>query len=107
MPILKNEEFALNSLRTILVEKYNMVDMRLYGSKAKGTDFPGSDIDVMIVLENYSPVIESEIDDIIYDINLKHNCLITALFFSRSELEAGPLTQSPIYKRILSEGIRL
>ena len=105
MPILKDEELALNELRSILVEKYNIIDMRLYGSKAKGTDFPGSDIDVMIVLENASPVIESEIDDIIYD--LKYNCLITALFFSRSELEAGPLTESPIYKRILVEGIRL
>ncbi len=61
----------------------------------------------MIVLEDYSPVVESEIDDLIFDINLKYNCFITALLFSRNELEVGPLTESPIYKKILQEGISL
>ena len=107
MPISPNEKKALNALRSALLEKYRFLDLRLFGSKAKGTDLPDSDLDVMIVLENYSPVVESEIDDIIFEINLKYNCFITALFFSRKELELGPLIESPIYKKILQEGIRL
>lgn len=107
MPLLKNEEIAINSLKKILDKKYNVIDMRLYGSKAKGTDLEGSDIDVMIVLEDSSPTIESEIDDLIYDINLENNCLISALYFNRNELEVGPLNESPIYKKILAEGISL
>ena len=35
----------------------------------------------------------------IFEINLKYDCFITALFFSRKELDAGPLTESPIYKK--------
>ena len=65
----------------------------------------GSDLDVMIVLENCEPAIESEIDDLIFEINLKHDCFITALFFSRAELDRGSLSESPIYKKILQEGI--
>jgi len=105
MSVTQNEKKALNELQSKLANKYSLVDFKLYGSKASGTDVPGSDLDVMIVLENCSPAIESEIDDLVFDINLKHDCFITALFFSRVELVTGSLSESPIYKKILQEGI--
>lgn len=107
MPLLPNEKEALAALRAKLSHDYRLLDFRVYGSKAKGTDVKDSDLDVMIVVEDYSPVIESQIDDLIFEINLKYNCFITALFFSRNELELGPLSESPIYKKILQEGISL
>jgi predicted nucleotidyltransferase len=107
MPISPNEKKALNALRTALLENYSLLDLRLFGSKAKRTDSRDSDLDIMIVLEDSSPSIESEIDDLIFEINLKYNCFITAIFFSRKELESGPLDESPIYKKILQEGIAL
>ena len=105
MGITQNEKKALNELQTKLAEKYSLVNFKLYGSKAIGTDVSGSDLDVMIVLEDLSPAIESEIDDLVFDINLKHDCFISALFFSRVELDTGSLSESPIYKKILQEGI--
>ena len=105
MGITQNEKKALNELQTKLAGKYGLVDFKLYGSKAIGTDVSGSDLDVMIVLEDLSPAIESEIDDLVFDINLKHDCFIAALFFSRVELDTGSLSESPIYKKILQEGI--
>jgi predicted nucleotidyltransferase len=107
MSISQSEKKALNELQTRLAKKYNLVDFKLYGSKAIGTDAPGSDLDVMIVLEKCFPAIESEIDDLVFDINLKYDCFITALFFSRAELDTGSLSESPIYKKILQEGIRV
>ena len=107
MPLLPNEKKALNALKNILEEKYNILDLRIYGSKAKGTDVQGSDIDIMIVLEDHSSAIASEIDDLIFDINLKYDCLISALYFGRNELESGPLAESPIYKKIMQEGVPL
>jgi predicted nucleotidyltransferase len=105
MSISKNEKKALNELQSKLANKYSLVDFKLYGSKASGTDVPGSDLDVMIELEDLSPAIESEIDDLIFDINLQYDCFITALFFSRPEIDTGSLSESPVYKKILQEGI--
>jgi len=107
MPISRNEKKALTALRSTLQDKYRLVDTKVFGSKARGTDSPESDLDVMIVLEDLSPDIESEIDDLIFEVNLEYSCLITALFFSREELDRGPLTESPVYKKILHEGIPL
>lgn len=107
MPILPNEKKALEVLKKTLAENYKILDFRIYGSKAKGTDVPDSDLDVMIALEDHSSAIESHIDDLIFDINLRYDCFITAIYFSRRELEVGPLSESPIYKKIQKEGISL
>jgi predicted nucleotidyltransferase len=107
MPILPNEKKALSALRSHLQKKYALRDARVYGSKARGTDTPDSDLDVMLVIDNLTPLVESEIDDLIFEINLEYDCLITALFFDHEELESGPLSASPIYKKILREGVHL
>jgi len=107
MPLSSNENKALRAFKKILSEKYSILDFRIYGSKAKGSDVQDSDIDIMIVLEDHSPAIESEIDDLIFDVNLKYDCFISALYFGRNELEFGPLAESPIYKKIMREGVSL
>lgn len=107
MGLLPDEEKALKELKTALAENHQLLDFRVFGSKATGTDLQDSDLDVMIVLEDHSPKIESRIDDLIFDINLKYDCFITAIFFTRKELEVGPMSQSPIYKKIMTEGISL
>jgi len=98
---------AIKELHSKLSENYTVRDFIIFGSKATGTDMDESDIDVMILLEDTSPAIESEIDDMIFDINLEYDCLISALFFSREELEEGPFDQSPVYKKAMAEGIRV
>lgn len=107
MPILPNEKSAIEFLRKALHKKYKLLDFKLYGSKARGTDHQYSDLDIMIVLEENTPEIESEIDDLIFEINLKYNCLITALYYSKNEIESGPFAESPVYKKILEEGIAI
>jgi len=105
MPILPNEKKALNALKIRLNKTYELLDLKIYGSKAKNLDTPQSDLDIMVVLKNLTPLIESEIDDLIFEINIENDCLITALFFDQEELEVGPLSESPIYKKISREGI--
>jgi predicted nucleotidyltransferase len=107
MPILPNEKKALNALNIELNKRYELLDLKIFGSKAKGLDTPESDLDVMVVLKNLTPKIESEIDDLIFEINIENDCLITAIFFGQEELEVGPLAESPIYKKISKEGIAL
>jgi len=107
MGLLPDEEKALKELKIALAENHQLLDFRVFGSKVTGTDVKDSDLDVMIVLEEHSPTIESRIDDLIFDINLQYDCFIKAIFFTRKELEVGPLSESPIYKKIMIEGISL
>jgi len=107
MSISGNEKEALKVLQTELSKDFRLKDFRLFGSKARGEDTSGSDLDVMIVLEESSPAVEEKIDDLIFDLNLKFDCLITPLYFSTAEIETGPFSESPVYKRALAEGISI
>ena len=107
MKLTENEEKALKELREELFAKYPIIDIRLYGSKARGEGREDSDLDVMIEIPNYDRGMVAEIDDIIYRINLEHDVFISALVFGKDELEEGPMSEAPIYKVIRKEGVPL
>ena len=107
MALSESEKKAIKQLRSKLSRNYSVADFIVFGSKATDTDVVDSDIDVMILLDDTSPTIEAQIDDLIFDINLEYDCLISAVLFSREELEDGPFDQSPVYKKAMAEGIRV
>jgi predicted nucleotidyltransferase len=107
MNLAENEERALKELREELFAKYRIIDIRLYGSKARGEGREDSDLDIMIEIPEYDWAVVAEIDDIIYRINLEHDVFISALVFGKDELEEGPMSEAPIYKVIQREGVPL
>ncbi|GFP21443.1 hypothetical protein HKBW3S06_00670 [Candidatus Hakubella thermalkaliphila] len=104
LTLKKNEERALRVLKEELSRRFNVIDLRVFGSKVRGEDTPQSDIDVMIELDEYNPDIKSQIYDIVFEINLENDTFISTTIFSKKEIEDGPLSESPIYKAILREG---
>jgi predicted nucleotidyltransferase len=107
MKLAENEERALRELRKELFAKYPIIEIRLYGSKARGEGRQDSDLDVMIEIPDYDRAMVAEIDDIIYRINLEHDVFISALVFGKDELEEGPMSEAPLYKVIQREGVPL
>jgi len=101
----ENEKKAVQSLKSKLMERFEVRDIRLFGSKVKGQAGPDSDLDVMIELAERTPEIESEIDDIKFEVNLKNDSFITIIVFGQNELQQGPMKESPVYKIIRKEGI--
>jgi predicted nucleotidyltransferase len=101
----ENEKIAIRSLKEELVKRFKLVDLWLFGSKARGEDTRESDIDIMIELAETNPETESQIYDIVYDINLKNDTFISLIIFSKYEIDEGPMSESPIYKIIQKEGV--
>ena len=107
LSLKKNEEVAVRMLKEALSERFNLIEFRLFGSRVRGESTSESDIDVMIQIAEFNPEIESQIDDIIFEINLKNDSFISAIIFSKKEIEEGPLAESPIYKIIEKEGVSI
>jgi uncharacterized protein len=105
--LLTREREALEQLKKTVSDRYHLCDFRIFGSKARGNAAPDSDIDVMLELDEYTPAIESAIDDIVFKINLAYDCFISTVIFGKKELEDGPMTESPLYRIIEREGIRV
>ena len=105
MLLKDNERKALTDLKKILSAKFELLDFRLFGSKARGAGDPDSDLDIMIELPEINPQIEAQIDNIIFKINLENDALISAVFFGEKELTEGPMSESPLFKVIQKEGV--
>ncbi len=103
----ENEKRALKDLKERLSRDVDLHGLYLFGSKARGDDTPDSDIDVMIEIEDYTPEVESKIDDIVFQINLQYDVFISATIFGKKELQEGPMSQSPLYKHIERDGVGL
>ncbi len=102
-----NEKGAIAELKQQLLKRFKIYDFCIFGSKARGDASPESDIDIMIEVEDYNHEIETEIDDLVYEINLAYDCLISMTIFGKKELEEGPLGESPLYKAIGLEGVKV
>lgn len=98
---------ALDDLKHSLNHAFQLLDLRLYGSKAKGTAATDSDIDVMIELEELTLIFYDRVFDMVFDVNLRHGVFISAVLFGRKELEDGPMSVSPLFKAIERDGVRL
>ncbi len=86
------------------IYKDNLVKVILYGSYARGDYDSDSDIDLLVVLKEMETP-GREIDrmiDIITEINLKYNVLLSVFPVSGSEYN---MTNSPLLLNVRREGI--
>jgi uncharacterized protein len=85
----------------------NLVEVKLFGSKATGKDQPESDIDVLVAVETGGVEVEDEILDIAFDTNLKHEVYISPRVIDRATLADPVWRITPFLKAIAKEGIPL
>lgn len=82
----------------------NVVEMRLFGSKATGQDVPGSDIDILVVVAEPGPESEKKILAIAFDINLAHDVFISPSVIDRAVLE-DPVWRMTAFLRAATAGL--
>lgn len=94
----------VKELKTKISDKYKLHEVRIFGSSARGDRRAGSDIDVFVRLPQVNRQIEENLFDIAYELELKYDCLIDLIVFSDEALK-GQYAETPIYQKVLSEGM--
>jgi predicted nucleotidyltransferase len=76
----------------------------LFGSHARGDAREGADIDVAVVLRGPVDRWEEQerANELLSDLSLREDCLLSALFVSEEEMMAAPYA---IHRSILREGV--
>jgi len=94
-------------LKRRLVEAVELIDFRVYGSRARGDGEEFSDLDVFIEVASLDKKTKDLISDIAWEVGLENLLVISPLVFTLDEVERSSLRVSPILVNINEEGIRV
>jgi len=88
--------------RQAVENKYNILEMKLFGSFARGDYSKTSDIDLMVRLAKVDRNIEEDLFNIAYDLELEYDCVIDVIV-----LPQNFNNNIMIYQNIQKEGIAI
>ncbi|TAN43533.1 MAG: nucleotidyltransferase domain-containing protein [Nitrospirae bacterium] len=92
-------------LKARLAGIMELVDFRVFGSRARGDADEYSDLDVFIEVPSLDKDIKEKISEIVWEVGFENFMVISPLIFTKDEIENSPLRVSPIVKNIVAEGI--
>ncbi len=76
-----------------------------FGSRARGTAAAEADLDLCVVIDQWSETARIEISRIAWEVGWEQGVVISTVVFSAEEFERGPCSESPLVCVIRNEGI--
>ena len=100
------DRFAAHA-RQVLGPK--LLELRLFGSEARGEAGPDSDLDVLVVVQPDTErvTLEDRIIDIAFDVNLEFGLYISPRVVTRGILNDPVWRETPFLKNVVRESIPL
>jgi predicted nucleotidyltransferase len=105
---MKPKDYKIaRELKKKLSEVIQLIDFRIFGSRARGVEDEYSDMDVFIEIERIDKELKKKIRDVIWEVGFKNSIYISPLIFTRYEIEESPLRASPIVENIYEDGVKV
>jgi predicted nucleotidyltransferase len=104
-----NEQAAIRRYIADIRERFpgKVLSVTLFGSKARGDASAESDIDLLVLVDEESREIRSELWRIASDVSLEHNVVLSVRVFARSRWAETRRIRLPLYRAIVADGIPL
>jgi len=97
---------AIAATTALLKERFPVVRVILFGSKAIGRDDAESDIDLLVLTARKLEWRERDaITDALFDVEMAHDVVISTLVLPIEEWEHGPYSVLPIRDEVDREGV--
>jgi predicted nucleotidyltransferase len=83
-----------------------VLDLRVFGSRARGDAAPDSDLDVFIEVEEFTPELRQRISEVAWEVGFEMDRVISTVVATRDQLEHGAMGANPLVLHVEQEGVR-
>ncbi len=99
---------AIEAATRLLRDRFPVQEVVLFGSKARGSDDPESDIDLLVLTSRDLDWRErNAITDALFDVQIAHDVVISTLIVPLAEWEKGVCAVLPIHDEVERDGVPL
>ena len=95
----------LKIFKNHLKDTVKVLDVRAFGSRARGDNDPDSDLDVLVVVEKSNRQTKEFVRHVAWEVGFEYGLLISTIILSYHDLHNSPLQESSIIHNIELEGI--
>ena len=92
-------------LKQNLLEITPLLNLVIYGSRARGDSSPDSDLDVFIEVPTITPQLRRGISEVAWKVGFDNDRVITTFVVTSHDLQNGPVGANPLVKAVQREGI--
>ncbi len=103
---MRSENFRIaRELKSRLSGLVELLDFKVFDSRARGDADEYSDMDVFFEVESLDTALKEKISNIVWEVGFNNYTVISPRIFTRDELENSPLRSSPIVETIAAERV--
>lgn len=106
---MKKEDYNIvESFKQKLLKKHiPFREIIVFGSRARGTDGPDSDLDILIIVDEKNSDICENINDCAWEIGFEEDIFIQTIIMTHQQARVGPEKSSLLMLAVNQEGIRV
>jgi len=96
---------AIEKFKSLVSQRVKIIDLRVFGSRARGDASEYSDLDVLVVVDRLDHPIEKFISDCAWEAGFHEDILIMPVAVSMDAVKSSPLKESVFIKNVYREGV--
>ena len=101
----EKERKVIESFKNLVSQKVKILELRVFGSRARGKATEESDLDVFLVVDLLNHAIEKYISDCAWEAGFPEDIIIMPVTISIDTLINSPIRESVFIKNVYREGI--